>query len=117
MNKQMDASKSVMVSFSLYRYNGRTLDGAYNGFPHPRDIKDPKGVVRTEWIPQTVADSVWKLHEFKTVADRDAFLDDRPDVYVEAIVKIQDRDFYDHWTGLHGSCLSADHPDCQMCVG
>ena len=94
----MDATKSLMISFSLYTYDGsKEKNGPYGGFPHPRDVAHPPGITRWEWIPQTLGDQIWKLYEFETVEQRDSFMKSPPEVFAEAKFRIPKQAFYDHW--------------------
>lgn len=86
----MKSEKSVMVSFHLYDYNSVNL-------PHPRDIHLPDGVIAEAWVPQTVSDSIWRLFEFYTKQQRDAFVQSPPEVFKDAIIKTKDQGFYDWW--------------------
>jgi hypothetical protein len=94
----MDATKSLMISLSLYSYDGsKVKNGPYGGFPHPRDIKDPSNVTARAWIPQTLGDQIWKLYEFETAEQRDDFMNSPPDVYAAANFRTPKQAFYDHW--------------------
>ena len=94
----MDATRSLLISFSLYTYDGsKEKNGPYGGFPHPRDIADPPGVVKREWIPQTAGDQIWKLYEFETAEHRAAFMKNPPEVFAEAKCRTPKQAFYDHW--------------------
>lgn len=87
----MDAKNSIHVSFSLYDYNGKKL-------PHPRDIKEPKNVKKSAWIPQSMTDSIWILYEFNTPDDKEQFLRDMTPEFEKAKVCVnRPQEFYDQW--------------------
>ncbi len=98
MQIKMKAERSVRISFNiLYDYTGLPKDTFGGGYPHPRDIQKPEGVMQEAWIPQTIGDSVWKLYEFETAKLRDDFITDLPFVYEKARIATCDQDFFDHW--------------------
>jgi hypothetical protein len=88
----MNSEKSAKVEFSLWKY-GASL-------PHPRDIETPKGVVDERWIPQSMADSIWRLFEFESAYDRDRFIANPPEFFRDACIKTPAQDFYDKWAGV-----------------
>ena len=99
MTQTMDAARSLQISFSMYEYDGTAErhHEVYGGYPHPRDIDDPPGITNRAWVPQTVYDSIWKLYEFETKAQRDEFMQSPPEVYAAATINERKQAFYDHW--------------------
>lgn len=68
---QMKHSNICALRISLYDCGGRP----------PRDYFrsiDLSGAVNISWIPQTIADQIWFVLEFKTNNDRQKFEDNLP---------------------------------------
>jgi hypothetical protein len=85
----MDSTKSVKVIFSLWKYG--------SSLPHPREIETPDGVVDERWIPQSMADSTWRVFEFSSAEMRDVFVRKPPAAMMAAIMVTPDQDFYNKW--------------------
>jgi len=94
----MDANRSLLITFSLYTYDGQPVNKhGFGGRPHPRDIPDPAHTVDQKWIPQTMGDAIWKLYEFETTERRDAFIANPFKVLDKATIRTPLQAFYDHW--------------------
>jgi hypothetical protein len=84
------ADTSLYADLSLYDYG-------QDGFPHPRDIEIPKGVVKRVNVPQSLYDSWWILLEFDSEQSRENFMEFPPPTWRRAHFAIRPQEFYDKW--------------------